>query len=107
MARVEKMFKELEIHEAEPELLAEPLGRAEEAAALSVVADAQGKKDASTVSTDSEAQVQDQGTRTRVGVFTSLRRSFLRKGPDRPSPGDDATPTPATSEAASTPVPRE
>ena len=99
------MFKELEIHEAEPELLAEPLGRAQEAAVVSVVANAQGEKDTSTGSTDSEAQ--DHGTNTRGGVFTSLRRSFLRKGPDRPIPRDDATPTPAKSEAASTPAPRE
>lgn len=99
------MFKELEIHEAEPELLAEPRGGAEEAAAVRAVADAQGKKDA--VSTDFEAQVQDQSANARGGVFTSLRRSFLKRGSERSIPGEDATPTPAKSKSASTPVPRE
>jgi hypothetical protein len=101
------MFKELEIHEAEPELLAEPLGGTKEAAPVSVAADAQGKKDASTVSTDVEAQAQDQGPNARTGVFTSLRRSFLKRGSERSIPGDDAMPAPAKSESASTPVPRE
>ena len=91
------MFKELEIHEAEPELLAEPRGEAE--------ADAQGKKDA--VLTDFEAQVQDQSANARGGVFTSLRRSFLKKGSERSIPREDTTPTSAKSKSASAPVPRE
>lgn len=58
IARVEKVFKEILIHEAEPELLAEPLEGAENAA-VSVAADAQTKQHA--VSTGVETETRSPG----------------------------------------------
>lgn len=139
IARVEKVFKEILIHEAEPELLAEPLGGTE-TAAVSVAADAQAKQDAASTGVEvdtqgsvGQAQVRKRCTGTRqrgaanreltawlciialqgadsrravTGVFTSLRRSFLKRGSES-SGREDATRTTGGSEDASTPAPRE
>lgn len=134
------MFKEMEIHEAEPELLAEPLRGAETPSASgftdvqvqedvdlgAVVGQTQGSMETVQVKPCSCAHygvvllahnlllgcaLHTQGPSGHgavAGVFTSLRRSFLRRGAERSGSGDSmATPTPVKSKSASTPVPRE
>ncbi len=77
MIRVEKMFKEMEIYEAEPELLAEPLGGTHDDAG-SIAADVQAKQDTgSSVGVEQQAQ----GGAGNAQVRTQLQQLQARVMP--------------------------